>query len=81
MNSTADLLPATAGGASGMEIPELTTMSVKELRALRARVDDAIRAQIAKTRVETQAKSQPADLVAQPVDLERERDLWKARRG
>lgn len=64
-----------------MEIPELATMSVKELRALRARVDDAIRAQIAKSRAEFQAKTLPVDPAAQPIDLERERDLWKARRG
>lgn len=64
-----------------METTELSTMSVKELRALRTRVDDAIRAQIAKMKVEAQAKAAPTAPASEPIDLERERDLWKARRG
>ncbi len=60
-----------------MNDTELDKLTVKELRALMSRIEDAIRAGI---RAKTSAKSQigaPAEKPAAPVfDLERERDAW-----
>jgi hypothetical protein len=58
---------------------ELENMTVEDLRALRDKVDDAIRAQIAKSRSASapHASGAPAPTV---IDLERERDAWQARR-
>lgn len=62
---------------------ELGSMSVRDLRDLKQRVDDAIRSQIAKSRVASPMAG-PATVGggAPPsiVDLERERDAWQARR-
>lgn len=59
-----------------MDVPELNTMTVKNLRDLRARIDVAIRAAIAKSRTKTVSRIEgPAK-----IDLERERDIWAARR-
>jgi hypothetical protein len=63
------------------DFSEIDTMSVKELRALRDRVDNVIRAQIARMRVEAQSKVTPGGRPAETIDLEREVELWKARRG
>ncbi len=60
---------------------DLETLTVQDLRELRARVDDAIRAQIARSRptamTSTAGLAAPAPSV---IDLERERDAWQARR-
>lgn len=53
---------------------QLDGLSVKELQALRSEVDNAIRAAI---RAKNQAATKPP--AAELVDLERERDAWKAR--
>ena len=54
-------------------------MSVRELREFRDAVDAAIRASIARDRNERSAKvAMPAERVL--IDLERERDAWKASR-
>ena len=59
-----------------MKAADLNNMTVVELRELRERIDIAIRAAIARSRVKVEA--QPA---APPqIDLERERDAWTARR-
>lgn len=62
-----------------MDLSHLDTMSVKQLRELLNEVDNAIRAQIAKMRIQTEAKSMPPPNVP-VIDLEHERDLWKSRR-
>lgn len=59
-----------------MKDSELENMSMKELRALMAAVDTAIRASIARDRIERTAKP----VVDTLIDLERERDAWKAAR-
>lgn len=56
----------------------LDEMSVKDLLALRDRVDGAIRAAIARSRMETVNKPVATENV---VDLERERDAWAARKA
>lgn len=56
----------------------LDEMSVKDLLALRDRVDGAIRAAIARSRMETVNKPAVTENV---VDLERERDAWAARKA
>ena len=55
----------------------LDDLSVRELRALKDAVDSAIRAAIARDRV---ARSVPEPSSQPVVDLERERDAWKAAR-
>lgn len=64
-----------------MDQAELEQMSVKDLCALKDRIDEAIRAEIAKQRVarEQVTVRGPEDQV-QLIDLERERDAWAARR-
>ena len=55
---------------------QLEDMTVKELRQLKERVDTAIRAAIAKSRIQSQPK-----LDDRPTtDLERERQAWEARK-
>jgi hypothetical protein len=60
---------------------DLENLTVQDLRELRARVDDAIRAQIARSRptpmMSAATLAAPAPSV---IDLERERDAWQARR-
>jgi|LNFM01.1.fsa_nt_gb hypothetical protein len=61
---------------------DLESLTVQDLRELRGRVDDAIRAQIARSRptttmVTASSSGAPAPSV---IDLERERDAWQARR-
>ena len=62
----------------GVDAFELEVMTLAELRDLKARVDDAIRAQIraqrlSKERVVTATEAKPAQT---PDDLVRERDAW-----
>lgn len=60
---------------------DLENLTVQDLRELRARVDDAIRAQIARSRPTTMATASGATVAAPSIiDLERERDAWQARR-
>lgn len=60
---------------------ELRNMSVEDLRALKERVDAAIRAHIARSRQAQQSSSPEHKAEALPnIDLERERDAWQARR-
>lgn len=60
---------------------DLESLTVQDLRELRARVDDAIRAQIARSRPTTMASTASLAAAAPSVvDLERERDAWQARR-
>ena len=54
---------------------ELEMMSVKELQDLRDSVDEAIRTAIRQARPELKAATAPPKM----IDLERERDAWKAR--
>lgn len=61
-----------------MTSAELERMSLKELRLLKDRIDGAIRGAIARSRAPATA---PADAAAPKIDLERERDAWKARRA
>lgn len=63
-----------------MNDAELGKLTVKELRDLRDRVDNAIRASIARSRHSAQ---NPASASGAPttMDLERERDAWKSWRG
>lgn len=64
-----------------MDQAELEQMSVKDLRALKDRIDEAIRAEIAKQRVaREQVAVRAPDAQVQLIDLERERDAWAARR-
>lgn len=64
-----------------MEQSELEQMSVKDLRALKDRIDDAIRSEIAKQRMAREQNTvKPAEEAAPLIDLERERDAWAARR-
>jgi len=64
-----------------MDQSELEQMSVKDLCALKDRVDDAIRAEIAKQRLaREQVTIKPSEEAVQLIDLERERDAWAARR-
>ena len=58
---------------------ELERMSLKELRLLKDRIDSAIRAAIARSRVPATASQ--AEAPPPKIDLERERDAWKARRA
>ena len=59
-----------------VNVDELEMLSVAELKAFRDQVDAAIRAAIARSRVDTNVKfGAPVK-----VDLERERDAWKASR-
>ena len=65
-----------------MDEAELERMSVRELRELKDRIDQAIRAYIVKQRVEREGVrlvNGHAEPVA--VDLEAERDAWAARRN
>ena len=62
---------------------ELERLTVKELQALKLRVDDAIRASIRAKRL---AKMAPAQAAVAPddapkLDLERERDAWLSARS
>lgn len=60
---------------------DLENLTVQDLRDLRARVDDAIRAQIARSRPTAMATASGASAPAPSIiDLERERDAWQARR-
>ena len=62
---------------------ELESMTVRDLRDLKQRVDDAIRFQIAKSRsAPTIGGAAISSSGPQPsvLDLERERDAWQARR-
>jgi hypothetical protein len=61
-----------------MEGAELDQMTTVELRALKDRIDTAIRAAIAKRRIE---KSGVAERPMGVVDLEKDRDAWMARRS
>ena len=64
-----------------MDEAALERMSVKELRELKDRIDDAIRAYIVKQRVEREGVRTPDGQSAPvPIDLEAERDAWAARR-
>jgi hypothetical protein len=58
----------------------LDTLSVKELRELRDRVDAAIRAVISRDRVEREAVRLPGATTQPVIDLEKERDAWTASR-
>jgi hypothetical protein len=61
-----------------MKLSELEAMSSRDLRALRERIEQQIRAAIARDKTAKTAAPTPAP---QPMmDLERERDLWQARR-
>ncbi len=62
-----------------MDECELDSMTVQELRELRERIDDAIRAEIARERKARTTKDDPAPKV-ETIDLELERDAWAARR-
>lgn len=60
-----------------MNDTELDKLTVKELRALMTRIEDAIRAGIrAKTTAKTQLGTPAEKPVAAAIDLERERDAW-----
>lgn len=60
---------------------DLESLTVQDLRELRARVDDAIRAQIARSRPAAMVSAASLAAAAPSVvDLERERDAWQARR-
>lgn len=60
---------------------DLDSMTVQELKELRDRIDNAIRAEIAKDRVQRESRKLPAEAAPPPaIDLERERDAWAARR-
>ncbi len=60
---------------------DLENLTVQDLRELRARVDDAIRAQIARSRPSAMMSGASVAAPAPSViDLERERDAWQARR-
>lgn len=61
---------------------ELESMTVQDLRDLKQRVDEAIRSQIAKSRMAAPAARSMtvADQPPAVIDLERERDAWQARR-
>lgn len=62
----------------GVSDTELARMSVNELRALKEQVDDAIRVAIRRSR----PSPVPVTAVAPPtIDLEQERDAWKARKS
>lgn len=62
----------------GVDAFELEAMTLAELRDLKARVDDAIRAQIRAQRLSKERPS--ADTAAKPAltpdDLVRQRDAW-----
>lgn len=63
-----------------MTSAELERMSLRELRLLKDRIDGAIRGAIARSRAP--APAAPATEAPAPkIDLERERDAWKARRA
>jgi hypothetical protein len=64
---------------SQLDVTKLEDMTMAELRALKDAVDNAIRAAIARDRVERTQRAAPGAAV-QPVDLERERDAWTAAR-
>lgn len=63
---------------------ELEAMSVRELLALQAAVETAIRAAIRKKNEERVALYRPATATTaaapEPIDIERERDRWLAAR-
>lgn len=61
-----------------MQQSELEQMTSKDLRALKDRIDIAIRAAIARSRAP--AAAVPAAAAAPTIDLERERDAWQARK-
>lgn len=60
-----------------MQQSELEQMTSKDLRALKDRIDIAIRAAIARSRAPAAAAPAAA---APTIDLERERDAWQARK-
>lgn len=60
-----------------MQQSELEQMTSKDLRALKDRIDIAIRAAIARSRAPAAAVPAAA---APTIDLERERDAWQARK-
>lgn len=61
-----------------MQQSDLEQMSTKELKALKDRIDLAIRAAIARSRAPASAAATSEPLPT--MDLERERDAWQARR-
>lgn len=63
-----------------MDECDLESMTVQELIELRNRVDEAIRAEIARDRRAREARKTVPGEVAPVIDLERERDAWAARR-
>jgi hypothetical protein len=63
-----------------MNNSDLESMTVSELMALRDRVDEAIRAEIARDRLSRAARKPDGGGAPSVVDLERERDAWAARR-
>ncbi len=63
-----------------MDDRDLEYLTVPELLALRDRVDEAIRAEIAKDRVSRETRRPGPDDAPPVIDLERERDAWAARR-
>ena len=65
---------------SELDIAGLDDLTMSELRTLKDAVDAAIRAAIAKDRVEREQRTSGAQPAAGPVDLERERDAWTAAR-
>jgi hypothetical protein len=67
-------------GLETLTTPDLDSLSVKELRDLRAHIDEAIRAAIRNSRVKPEGKAADAPVVSDIGDLERERDAWQAAR-
>lgn len=61
-----------------MKLAELERLPLKDLKALRGRIDEAIRAAIAKSRPVVVAAQPAGD--APKLDLEREREAWEARK-
>lgn len=59
---------------------QLDMLTVKELRELRDRVDDAIRVAIARQRAERESGRFTGEAMATTIDLEKERDAWTASR-
>ena len=58
-----------------MEVSELETWTLKDLRDFRARIDVAIRSAIARSRPGGAAKAEASS----PIDVEREQESWEAR--
>ena len=64
-----------------MDQIQLDQLSLNELRQLKDNIDNAIRAQI-RAKMAMKANPSAAAIVARPpVDLERERDAWIAKRS